>query len=51
MDRKWKAFRYHPGMYKVQVQRQLLGTASGDSRTEQFWARSSREIEDRTART
>ena len=31
MEAKWKSFRYHPGMYKVQVQ---LGKPTGDDEAE-----------------
>jgi hypothetical protein len=32
MGRKWKGFRYHPGMFKVQVQVRHQGSSSGEKR-------------------
>ena len=44
---RWKMFRYHPGMFKIQVQRHTSGLASEDSPTESLLAEVIREINSR----
>jgi hypothetical protein len=49
MEKNWKSFRYHPGMFKVQVQRQIYGTGDSESNVEQLIGRIVQEIERRLA--
>lgn len=53
MKEKWKAFRYHPGMYKVQVQTQAGSFDDRKDREplERFIGQLVREIEKRDTRT
>jgi hypothetical protein len=48
MQSRWKAFRYHPGMFKIQVARRDSGDARrGDAEFEAFLARMVAEIDRR----
>ena len=53
MGRKWKSFRYHPGMYKVQIQAQAGSFDDSRDREslERFIGQLVREIEKRDTRT
>jgi len=51
MAKNWKAFRYHPGMFKVQVQRQIIGTGSDPANVQQLIGRIVQELEDRLGAT
>jgi hypothetical protein len=46
MEDQWKSFRYHPSMFKVQVQRQIFGNANAENTTSEFMARIVQEIEE-----
>jgi hypothetical protein len=49
MERNWKSFRYHPGMFKVQVQRQAFaGGGSEDGSMKQLLGWIVQEIEARS---
>jgi hypothetical protein len=48
MERNWKTFRYHPGMFKVQVQRQVAGGGSEDGSVKQLLGCIVQEIETRS---
>jgi hypothetical protein len=47
MEDNWKSFRYHPGMFKVQIQRQVYGVGDDESEVEQLIGRVVQEIERR----
>lgn len=49
MAERWKAFRHHPGMFKVQVQRALLATGDDETNARQLIGRVVQEIERRLA--
>ena len=52
MAKTWKSFRYHPGMFKVQVQCQSSGTGKVDeSSVEELLERIVQEIEKRAVPT
>jgi hypothetical protein len=44
---QWKSFRYHPGMFKIQIERSTSGIASQDSPTESLLKETVRAIENR----
>ena len=48
MRSRWKSFRYHPGMFKVQVQRQGTADNTADEKVvEEFLGRIAAEIDRR----
>jgi hypothetical protein len=47
---RWKTFRYHPGMFKIQIQRHTSGIAIADSPTESLLREVVQAIESRLAR-
>jgi hypothetical protein len=50
MENRWKSFRYHPGMFKIQVQRQVAAVGTSDNGSlEQFLGSIVYEIEQRLA--
>jgi hypothetical protein len=50
MEKNWKTFRYHPGMFKVQVQRQIFaGGRTEEGSTDQLLGSLVQEIESRSA--
>ena len=50
LENRWKSFRYHPGMFKVQVQRQVAAVGKADNNSlEQLLGRIVQEIEQRLA--
>ncbi len=50
MEKSWKTFRYHPGMFKVQVQRQgFAGGRTDEGSTDQLLGWLVQEIESRSA--
>jgi Protein of unknown function (DUF3485) len=50
MENRWKSFRYHPGMFKIQVQRQVAAIGKSDNGSlEQFLGSIVHEIEQRLA--
>ncbi len=51
MAKNWKAFRYHPGMFKVQVQRQLIGGGNDRGDVLKLLGQIVQEIEKRLATT
>jgi hypothetical protein len=52
MQSRWKAFRYHPGMFKIQVARRDSGDARrGDAEVEAFLAKVVAEIDRRLVST
>jgi hypothetical protein len=51
MEKEWKSFRYHPAMFKVQLQRQPSGSGSDESDAEQLLGRIVLEIERRLSAT
>jgi hypothetical protein len=49
-ENRWKSFRYHPGMFKVQVQRQVAAVGKAEnSSLEELLGRIIQEIEQRLA--
>jgi hypothetical protein len=49
MGKNWKTFRYHPGMFKVQVQRQVFaGGGTQEGSMEQLLGSLVQEIESRS---
>jgi Protein of unknown function (DUF3485) len=49
MEGQWKRFRYHPGMFKVQIERRVNSARLGDSSTESLLTNLVEEIEKRSA--
>jgi hypothetical protein len=50
MEKRWKSFRYHPGMFKVQLQCQVAAVGMADNGSlEEFLGRIIHEIEQRLA--
>jgi len=49
MSGQWKQFRYHPGMFKIQVERQVKSAHLGDSPAQSLLALLVEEIEKRSA--
>ena len=50
LENNWKSFRYHPGMFKVQVQRQVVAVGKAEnSSLEEFLGKIVQEIEQRLA--
>jgi hypothetical protein len=49
VEKQWKSFRYHPGMFKVQVQRRVLAIQTKDSPVEGLLATIVENIEHRLA--
>jgi Protein of unknown function (DUF3485) len=50
LESRWKSFRYHPGMFKVQVQRQVVAVGKTENISlEEFLGKIVQEIEQRLA--
>jgi EpsI family protein len=51
MSGQWKQFRYHPGMFKIQIERRVKTPQLGDSPAKGLLALLVREIEERSSST
>jgi hypothetical protein len=50
LENRWKSFRYHPGMFKVQVQRQVVAVGKAENNSlEELLGKIIQEIEQRLA--